>query len=145
MQFIYDDGFFLFALTFAQVALSSFQPSKLSHSLFFFFFFFLFSFFFFLFFNFPFAQIALFGFFNLSSFSFSFCFCFLFFFFLVKPRKGNNIIYNHFRRGAFKLPTQTWYFFNSSMLVGSMKGFASKSINLTGPLEYICLIMYGPA
>ena len=35
-----------------------------------------------------------------------------FFFFLIKPRKGNNIIYNHFRRGAFRLPLQTWCFFS---------------------------------
>ena len=69
---------------------------------------------------------------------------FIFFFFLVKPRKGNSIIYNHFRRGAIRLLPQTWYFFNWSMLVGSVKRFASKSINLTAPLEYIYLIMYGP-
>ena len=69
-----------------------------------------------------------------------------FFFFLEnKPRKGNNIIYNHFKHGAFRLPPQTWYFFNWSILVGSVKGFAFKSINLTTPPEYICLIIYGPA
>ena len=70
---------------------------------------------------------------------------YLFFSFFDEPRKGNNIIYNHFRRCAFRLPPQTWYFFNWSILVGSVKGFASKSINLTLPLEYICLIIYGPA
>ena len=64
--------------------------------------------------------------------------------FWILPRKGNNIIYNHFRCGIFRLPPQTCYFFNCSMLVGSVKGFAFKSINLTTPLEYICLIMYGP-
>ena len=51
--------------------------------------------------------------------------------FFLKPRKGNNIIYNHFKCCALRLPPQTWYFFNWSMLVGSVKGFASKSINLT--------------
>ena len=72
-----------------------------------------------------------FRFFNLSS-SFS-SFLFLLFFFLVKPRKGDNIIYSYFKRGAFKLLPQTWYFFYWSMLVGLVKGFASKSINLTAP------------
>ena len=66
------------------------------------------------------------------------------YFFLAKPKKGNNIIYNHFRRGVYRLRPQTWYFFNWSMLVGLVKGFASKSINLTAPLEYIYLIIYRP-
>ena len=38
-----------------------------------------------------------------------------------------------------------WYFFNWSMLVGSVKGFAFKSINVTTLLEYICLIIHWPA
>ena len=38
-----------------------------------------------------------------------------------------------------------WYFFNWSMLVGSVKGFAFKSINVTALLEYICLIIHWPA
>ena len=62
-----------------------------------------------------------------------------------KARKGNNIIYNHSRCGVFRLPPQTWYFFNWSMLVGSVKWFASKSISHTAPREHICLIIYRPS
>ena len=65
--------------------------------------------------------------------------------FFNEYKKGNNIIYNHFRYAVFRLPPQTWHFFTWFILVGSVKGFASKSINLIAPLVYICLIIYGPA
>ena len=69
----------LFALIFSQISLSGFQPSRLSHFSFLFFFLTL------LLHRLPFRV------FNLTLFVF---------FFLVKPRKGNNIIYNYFRCGT---------------------------------------------
>ena len=94
----------LFALIFSQISLSSFQPSRLSH----------FSFFFFFFSDSPFAQIALSGFQPNS-------FCF---FFLSQTQEG--------KQHNLQL-LQMWYFFNWSMLVSSVKWFASKCINLTTP------------
>ena len=75
-----------------------------------------------------------------------FCFCFhmfvLFSFFFHVFMLSKSMF--HMFNCLFVL-TCSHMHMHSSMLVGSVKGFAFKSINLTTPLEYICLIMYGPA